>query len=161
MLLTLTSLALAADTPAWTVTVDPLTTALGYVHLQVEHTLSPHWSLYAGPHARLFDGILTPTPEPFRGYGVESGVRYFFKPGAPLGGWVMGRGVVARLNTTEDSDLVKVGGYGSALVGYTHLAWGWLVLSGGAGVNYLDYNIAGYGVSGPFLALHTTIGVGS
>jgi hypothetical protein len=36
----------AAD---WTIQVDPLTTALGLVHVQIEYALSDHWSVYAGP----------------------------------------------------------------------------------------------------------------
>lgn len=158
MWLALTSLALA-QTPEWTVTVDPLTTALGYVHLQVEHTLSPHTSLYLGPHMRLFDGILTEEPEPFRGYGVEAGFRYFFRDQAPQGSWLMARGVLARANTTDGTDVVEPAGYASALVGYTAIFQDRWVLSGGAGFNYLAYEIAGYGVSGPFVALHTNLGV--
>ena len=34
-----------------------------------------------------------------------------------------------------------------------------LVLSGGVGFNYLYYDIGEYGSSGPFVALHTNIGV--
>ncbi|MFT5582865.1 MAG: hypothetical protein ACI9VR_000442 [Cognaticolwellia sp.] len=171
MLLVLTSLALAAEPasgPTWTVTVDPLTTALGYVHLQVEHRLSPHTSLYIGPHMRLFDGILTAEPEPFVGFGAEAGFRYFFKDQAPQGTWVMARGVLARLNTTYSqanplggapSQSVEWGGYGSALVGYTAIFKERWVLSGGAGFNYLAYDIDGMGASGPFVALHTNLGV--
>lgn len=171
MWLALTSLALAVEAPpgpTWTVTVDPLTTALGYVHLQVEHRLSPHTSLYAGPHMRLFDGILTEEPEPFVGFGAEVGFRYFFKDQAPQGSWVMARGVLARLNTTYSENnplggaplqVVEWGGYGSALVGYTAIFKERWVLSGGAGFNYLAYDIDGMGVSGPFVALHTNLGV--
>jgi len=66
--------ALAADDPTWTVTVDPLTFALGYAHVQVERRLGSQWSLYAGPHARLFDGLLTEGREPFLGFGGEAWV---------------------------------------------------------------------------------------
>lgn len=178
MWLALTSFALAAPAvpddptapepgPNWTVTVDPLTTALGYVHLQVERRLSPHTSVYAGPHMRLFDGILTPEPEPFVGFGAEVGFRYFFKDQAPQGSWVMARGVLARLNTTyaDNNPLgapiqsVEWGGYGSALVGYTAIFKERWVLAGGAGFNYLAYDIDGMGTSGPFVALHTNLGV--
>ncbi len=158
----------AASPPAWTVTVDPLTTALGYVHLQVERRLSPHTSLYVGPHIRLFDGILTPEPEPYVGFGAEVGFRYFFKDQAPSGSWVMARGVLARMNTTYTElnplggaplQSVEWGGYGSALVGYTKIFNDRWVLSGGAGFNYLAYDIDGMGASGPFVALHTNLGV--
>lgn len=151
--------AYAADDPQWTITVDPLTFAIGYPHLQIEGTLSDKFSLYAGPHARLFDGILTEEPEPFRGYGIESGLRYFPKAQAPTGMWLMYRQVVARINTTEPPEEVKIGGYSSALVGYTGILADFLVLAGGAGFNYLYYDIQGMGASGPFIALHTNIGV--
>jgi len=148
-----------ADDPRWTLTVDPLTYAVGYPHLQVEGVLSEHLSLYVGPHARLYDGILTEEPEPFRGYGVESGLRYFFRPTAPVGPWLMYRQVAAFLHTTEGPEVSEFGGYSSALVGYTGVLGGWLVLAGGAGFNYLYYDIEGMGASGPFVALHTNIGV--
>ena len=61
LLLLVPPAALATDAPAeWTVTVDPLTTAIGFVHLQVEHTIGPRVSVYAGPSLRLFDGVLPP-----------------------------------------------------------------------------------------------------
>jgi len=148
-----------ADEPSWTITVDPLTFAIGYPHLQVEGVLSERFSLYAGPHARLFNGILTEEPEPFRGYGLESGLRYFFRPQAPVGPWAMYRQVVAYIHTTDGTEVSEIGGYSSALVGYTGIVGDWLVLAGGAGFNYLYYDIEGMGASGPFVALHTNIGV--
>jgi hypothetical protein len=146
--------------PAWTVTVDPLTTALGYVHLQVERRVTRHTSVYAGPHMRLFDGILTEGREPFLGLGGEVGVRAFPWGKAPEGAWVMGRTVLARLHTTDGSRQAELGGYTSGLVGYTGILGRHFVLSGGAGLNWFYYDIAGYGPNpGPFLALHTSLGV--
>lgn len=158
MIALLLSLAAAQD-PTWTVTVDPLTTALGYVHVQVEGRLSSHTSLYAGPHMRLFDGILTEGHEPFIGLGAEAGFRYFPWGEAPSGGWVLGRTVLARLSTTEEPKHAKLGGYTSVLFGYTAVLGGHFVLSGGLGFNYLYYDIDGYGTSGPFPAAHTNLGV--
>lgn len=149
-----------AQTPAWTVVVDPLTFALGFAHVQIERTLSPHVSVYAGPHARLFDSVLGDEREDFLGLGVELGVRWFFSPGAPEGAWVGVRGVGARLTAdTEAGAQSTFGGYGSVLVGYTWLATDWLVLSGGGGAQYLHYTIAGLGPKGFFPALHTVVGV--
>lgn len=149
----------SSEGPAWTVTVDPLTTALGYVHLQVERRLSPHTSLYVGPHMRLFDGVLTEGHEPYVGFGAEAGFRWFPWGSAPEGGWVMARTVLARLSTTDGSQHARPGGYSSALVGGTVILGDHFVLSGGAGVNYLYYSIDGYGPSGPFIALHSNLGV--
>lgn len=158
MLVLLLASALAAA-PSWTVTVDPLTTALGYVHLQIEGVASDRVSVYGGPHMRLFDGVLTEGHEPFLGVGVELGVRYFPWGGAPEGGWLMARTVTARLWTTEPPNRAKFGGYSSVLFGYTGVVGKHLVLSGGAGFNYLYYDIEGYGSKGPFPALHTNLGV--
>ncbi|MBX2798929.1 MAG: hypothetical protein KTR31_14730 [Myxococcales bacterium] len=154
------SLAAAAEPSEvdWTITVDPLTVALGFPHVQVERALSDRTSLYVGPHARLFDGILTEGREPFVGVGGEVGFRYFPWGRAPQGGWVMARQVVAVLSTTDGTDRTELGGYSSVLVGGTGLLGGVFVLSGGAGVQYLYYDIDGYGSSGPFVALHTNLG---
>ena len=149
----------AAEDPQWTVTVDPLTVALGYPHLQVERALGDHVSLYAGPHARLFDGVLTEGHEPFLGFGGEVGVRWFPWGDAPRGAWGMVRQVVAGLHTTEGPPASELGGYSSVLVGYTGLIGDRFVLSGGAGYNQLYYDIRGMGASGPFIALHTNLGV--
>lgn len=149
----------AAESPSWTVTVDPLTTALGYVHLQTERKLSAHTSLYVGPHLRLFDGLLTEGHEPFIGIGAEAGFRVFPWGRSPEGAWAMGRTVLARLSTTEGPKKAKPGGYSSLLVGYTGVIGSHFVLSGGAGVNYLYYDIEQYGSSGVFPALHTNLGV--
>ena len=59
----------------WTVTVDLLTTYLGFVHIQTEYTLSRSISIYAGPHLRLFSAPGSER-EPYRGYGAETGVRF-------------------------------------------------------------------------------------
>lgn len=148
-----------AEPPTWSLRVDPLTVALGLPHLQVDRVLSERWGLYVGPSARLFDGILTEGHEPFRGYGLEAGLRYFLQPSAPEGPWLMGRQVTAWLRTTEGPAAAEPGGYSSALLGYTAVLSGWLVLSGGAGVNYLYYDIGGMGFSGLAPAADTSIGV--
>ena len=60
-LATTSSVASADDelgSPRWTIQIDPLTTALGFVHVQVECALSPDLSLYLGPRLNLFPGIL-------------------------------------------------------------------------------------------------------
>lgn len=145
--------------PRWTVTVDPLTFAIGYAHVQVERRLSPRFSLYAGPHARLYDGVLTEEPEPFLGVGAEAGLRWFPLGEAPRGTWVMARSVLAFLWTTDGTERRTVGGYSSVLVGYTAILGDRFVLSGGAGYNQLYYRIGELGPSGPFLALHTNVGV--
>ena len=142
-----------------TVQVDPLTAALGYWHIQVEHRLGDRFSLYAGPHLRLYDSVFTDEREPYRGIGVEMGARYFFKQNAPQGLWVGARGVVARLKVHPSAGGdVGMGGYGSVLAGYTWIPVDRLGVSGGAGVQYLNYTIAGYGPSGIYPALHTALG---
>ncbi|MEC9399503.1 MAG: DUF3575 domain-containing protein [Myxococcota bacterium] len=142
-----------------TVQVDPLTAALGYWHIQVEHRLGDRVALYAGPHLRLYDSVFTDEREPYRGIGLEMGARYFFKKNAPQGLWVGARGVVARLKVHPSAGgEVGPGGYGSVLAGYTWIPVDRLVLSGGAGVQYLNYTIAGYGPKGIYPALHTALG---
>jgi hypothetical protein len=150
--------AYGGEGPRFTLQVDPLTTALGYVHLQVERAVSPAFSVYAGPHLHLFDSLLAAEDEDFLGLGAEVGARWFFYGEAPRGAWVMGRAVLARVSTEVPAPEVAAGGYASALVGYTAIVGGRLVLSGGAGVQYIDYNIAGRGAEGVFPALHTAIG---
>ena len=145
--------------PRWTVSVDPLTVALGFTHVQVERALAPAWSLYAGPSVHVFDSPLLPEPEPYLGLGVEAGVRWVPWAKAPTGPWVMGRGVGAWIHTTDGSDEAAIGGYGSGLLGYTGIVAGWLVLSGGLGVNILHYRVGSYGVAGVLPAAHTAIGV--
>ncbi len=152
--------ALAID---WTLQVDPLTTALGYVHVQLEYAPSPHWSFYLGPSLKLLPGLLAEDDDvAFIGLGAELGVRYYFEGDAPRGWWALVRGVLAHLATTEGPDLTGVGGYVSALGGYTWIfgdvgpAW---VVSLGLGVQYLDYEIGNAGNVGVLPAAHTTIGV--
>lgn len=145
--------------PRWTVTVDPLTFAIGYPHVQIERRLSDRFSLYIGPHARLYDGVLAEAPEPYLGLGAEAGLRWFLVGGAPEGPWLMARTVLAALWTTDDSERRSLGGYSSVLVGYTGVLGRHFVLSGGAGYNQLYYRVGGYGPSGPFVALHTNLGV--
>ncbi len=148
------------ETPKWTAVIDPLTFALGFAHVQIERTLTPHLSVYLGPHARLFNSLLADEKEDFLGFGLEAGVRYFFSPTAPEGAWIGVRGVAAWLTTDVTGETTTaLGGYGSALVGYTWLPTEWLVLSGGAGGQYLHYTIAGLGPKMFFVALHTAAGV--
>ena len=142
-----------------TVQVDPLTAALGYWRIQIEHRVGDRVAFYAGPHLRLYDSVFTKEREPYRGIGLEMGARYFFKQNAPQGLWVGARGVVARLKVHPSAGgEVGAGGYGSVLAGYTWIPVDRLVLSGGAGVQYLNYTIAGYGPRGIYPALHTALG---
>ena len=140
--------------PMWTIQVDPLTTYLGYVHLQVERALTPHFSLYAGPHLRLFSPPGT-EPEDYKGYGVELGARWFPFGTAPQGFWTLVRGVGARISTDTNATF---GGYVSGLAGYTAIFADTFVLSGGAGIQYLHYRIDGLGPKRVFVALHTSVG---
>lgn len=113
------------------------------MHLQAEARLGAHASVYAGPHLRLFSPPWGPS-EPYRGYGGELGVRVFPWGRAPTGPWAMGRGVLASVHGDGQA---SVGGYASVLVGAT-----WIpraprgrvrpVLSGGAGVQWIDYRVA-------------------
>ncbi len=150
--------------PQWTVTVDPLTVALGFAHVQVERALHPRASLYVGPSLHLYDGILPALEGSFKGYGVEAGLRGFFVGDAPRGGWVMVRGVVASVSGDPAGAPHErsVGAYTSALVGYTGILGPGLVLSGGAGVSYFDYGTSAanreWGIHGFLPALHTNIG---
>lgn len=143
------------DSPRWTLQIDPLTTYLGYVHLQVEYAVTDHVSVYAGPHARLFSppGL---DREDYIGLGAEVGVRAFPWGSAPQGAWVQARAVAARLMEGDDS---AFGGYISGLVGYTWVLGDAFVLSGGAGAQYIHYTINGLGPQGVFPALHTALGV--
>ena len=158
MLALLAASAFAAS-PTWTITVDPLTTALGYAHVQVERRLTDHASLYLGPSLRLFNGVLSDINGPYIGLGLEAGGRWFPWGKAPRGGWLMLRGVGAWLHTTDGTDLSAPGGYTSALVGGTVLLGEHLVLSGGAGLSYFAYTVGGYGPAGLIPALHTNLGV--
>lgn len=143
---------------AWTVTVDPLTWAIGFAHVQVETRVGSHFSVYTGPSVRAFDGILAGTNGPYVGVGAEVGVRGFFWGEAPRGGWGMVRGVLASVSTGSPPAASALGGYTSALVGYTGVLGPGLVLSGGLGVSYFDYGVADYGVHGVAPAAHTAVG---
>ena len=146
----------ADDEPLpWTVQVDPLTTYLGFVHLQVERRIAPPVSLYVGPHARLFSPP-TADAEDFLGIGLELGARWFPWGEAPTGPWLLARGVGAEVFTDDESTF---GGYVSGLIGYTAVVWRRLVLSGGAGVQYIHYRVAELGPKGIFPALHTAVGI--
>ncbi len=152
----LVAMAQAQSAPTTTVQVDPLTFALGYAHVQVEGTLSDSVTLYAGPHLRLFSAPGTPA-EPYVGFGGEVGIRYYFQHQAPDGWWVLGRGVLAHVWATDSLE-TSPGGYASALGGYTGILGNGLVLSGGAGVQRIQYGVGDYGVRGWFPALHTAVG---
>lgn len=142
----------------YTIQLDPLTAALGFLHLQIEHAPSPHFSYYVGPHMRLYDSLLTREHEPYKGLGVEVGVRYFFRDQAPEGLWLGTRGVLAA-QWTPLQEATEPAGYVSALGGYTWISDDHgFVLSGGLGVQYIDYQIAGLGPKGIYPALHTAFG---
>ncbi len=148
--------------PQWTVQVDPLTTALGFVHVQVERALAPQWSVYVGPHLRLFDSPLLSEQEgvseeakDFKGYGLEAGLRWFFEPTAPQGWWLQVRGVGAYLVGPNETG---AGGYASALGGHTWILGDVFVLAAGLGGQYLHYQVEGAGPKGVLPAAHTTFG---
>jgi hypothetical protein len=154
-----------AQQPDWTVSVDPLTFAVGFAHVQVERTLGDSFSVYAGPHLRLFNGVLSQPDDDYLGMGAEVGVRYFlggpfFGGPAPAGAWVMTRAVGAHITAEVDGvALTEVGGYASALGGYTWILARRWVLSAGAGIQYIDYEIGGMGTTGFAPAFHTAAGV--
>lgn len=141
--------------PSWTLQIDPLTTYLGFVHLQVERALSDAFSIYAGPHLRLFTPP-TSDPQDYTGLGVEIGGRWFFLGGAPSGPWAMSRVVIAR---ATDGERAEAAGYVSGLIGYTAIFGDVFVLSGGAGVQYIHYGVDEVGTFGVYPALHTALGV--
>ena len=164
MIATLLNIALLAPAPVTeaptrplrTLQVDPLTTALGYVHVQIEHVLGDHFSVYLGPHLRLFSAPFAEEKEDFTGFGAEVGLRYYFSGTAPEGWWGLVRGVTAQASTDDETAFA---GYGSLLGGYTAIFDDVFVLSGGAGVQYIEYQVAGLGPKGIFPALHTALGV--
>ncbi|MFO0745494.1 MAG: DUF3575 domain-containing protein [Myxococcota bacterium] len=149
-----------ADRPGFTLQVDPLTTALGFVHLQLEVVVAPHWSFYVGPSLKLFPGLLAEEGDvAYTGLGAEVGVRYYFAGRAPYGAWALVRGVGARLATDDPPEAHAFGGYVSALGGYTWIFGERWVVSLGLGIQYLDYTVAGSGPKGVLPAAHTAIGV--
>jgi|GEM_PF-1154948 len=144
--------------PRWTIQVDPLTTALGFVHVQVERALGDSVSLYLGPSVRLFDP-LSKEKGRYTGVGAEAGLRVFPWGGAPQGAWAEVRGVVARLHTSVGEGATVLGGYGSVLGGYTWVLGGRWVLAAGLGAQYIHYRVAGLGSVGFLPAAHSTVGV--
>jgi len=154
------------STPAWTVTVDPLTTALGFVHVQIERAIGRHFSIYLGPSLRLFNGIISEDHEDFIGLGVEGCVRYYFLGTAPFKWWAGIRGVAAHLSSSVGGkETSAFGFYVSALAGYSWLVTSWLTLSAGLGIQYLSYQLP-HPISGKMMgpggilpAAHTNIGV--
>ena len=155
--LLLSGAALAA--PAWTVQVDPLTAALGFAHVQVERAVGDHVSVYAGPHLRLYDGLLADVNGPYQGFGLEAGVRAFPWGAAPTGPWILARGVAAWIRATDGSGRANPGGYGSLLAGYTGILGERLVLSGGLGAQRFAYTVGPYGPTGWGPAAHSAVGV--
>jgi hypothetical protein len=147
-----------AERPRWTIQVDPLTMALGFMHVQVERALGEHVSVYLGPSVRLFDP-LEEKPGSYWGAGAEAGLRVFPWGGAPRGGWVQVRGVLARLRTEDNGGDTAVGGYASVLGGHTWILSGRWVLAAGLGAQYLHYRVGGLGPVRVFPAAHTTLGV--
>ncbi|MFT7519524.1 MAG: hypothetical protein ACI9MC_001666 [Kiritimatiellia bacterium] len=137
------------------VVVDPLTTALGIVHVQFEGRIAPHATLYVGPSAHLFT---LGDPEPYVGLGVEFGARFFLRPTAPTGWWFALRQVVAHLQTTDGTKVRSFGGYSSVLVGGT-VIYKRLVLSGGLGAQRFYYGVGDYGIRGTSPAAHSAIGL--
>ena len=144
---------------AWTLTVDPLTAALGFAHLQLERRLSPRLSLYGSPSLRLYDGLLDDVNGPYRGAGLELGLRGFWRPTAPEGLWLMLRGVGAWTWTVDPAPpAAEPGGYASLLVGGTWVGERGLTLSGGLGASVFGYEVGGYGPQGPAVAAHSAAG---
>jgi hypothetical protein len=54
--------------------------------------------------------------------------------------------------------MANIGGYTSALVGYTWIADFGLVLAGGLGVSWFDYGVGEHGIHGVLPAAHSNIG---
>ncbi len=146
------------DELRWTVQVDPLTTALGFVHVQLERTLSARMSLYVGPHLRLFNGLISEPDDDYRGVGAEVGVRYFLTGVAPEGLWLGVRAVAAHISSPRVEE-AEIGGYASALGGYTWIFAQRWVLAAGLGVQYIRYQVGGQGPRGILPAAHTALGV--
>ncbi|MBT8494774.1 MAG: hypothetical protein KJO07_17085 [Deltaproteobacteria bacterium] len=141
--------------PQWTVQVDPLTVALGFVHVQLERALSEKISVYAGPSIRLWDLLGEDDDPSYYGIGLEAGVRFYVRGRAPVGTWLMVRGVGAYI--ADDNDNTDLGGYASVLVGH-HFTFGRWLLGAGIGVQYLHYTVDGTGTEGVLPAAHTTVG---
>ncbi len=146
------------ESPAWTVQVDYLTTALGFVHVLLERRIGKSMSVYGGPHARVFRGIVSEDDEHNTGYGVEFGARYFFldRTVAPEGLWAQARVVAARVSLDGESTL---GGYISAIGGYSLIVRDRWVIAGGVGIQYIHYSVGGVGPEGVIPAAHTAVGV--
>jgi hypothetical protein len=143
------------QSPRWTIQIDPLTLALGFVHVQVERALSDRVSIYAGPSVRLWDLLAEDDDPSYYGLGIEAGVRIYVRGKAPVGTWVMARGVGAYI--VDEDDNSDFGGYGSLLVGH-HFVFGRWLLGAGIGVNFMHYTVDGTGSEGILPAAHTTIG---
>jgi hypothetical protein len=148
-----------AAPPRWTVQVDPLTFALGFAHVQLEYAFTDHLSVYVGPSLHLFNGLIAEPGDDYLGLGGELGVRYFFSPTAPRGWWVQARGVLAHLSSdVSGQEETALGGYVSALGGYTWIFDDRWVVAAGLGIQYIHYRISGQGPEGILPAAHTTIG---
>lgn len=157
--LTLLASPASAEPPNWTIQVDPLTTVLGFAHLQVERAFGDRVSVYLGPSLRLYSPPFG-EPEDYIGLGAEAGVRWYFLGGAPEGWWALARGVGAQVSTDAGVEReAAFGGYGSLLGGYTWILGEWFVLSAGAGAQYFSYTVGDLGLKGFAPALHTALGV--
>jgi len=152
-------MSLPAAAFAWTVTVDPLTAALGFAHVQVERRLAPRASLYAGPSLRVGDGLLADINGPYRAAGLELGLRAFARPTAPAGPWLLLRGVGGLGWTVRPAppDRAPVG-YTSLLAGGTWIGDRGLTLSGGLGLSAFAYTVGGFGPAGLAPAAHSAVG---
>jgi hypothetical protein len=96
---------------------------------------------------------------PYRGAGLELGLRGFWRPTAPEGLWLMLRGVGAWTWTVDPAPAAaEPGGYASLLVGGTWVGERGLTLSGGLGASVFGYEVGGYGPQGPAVAAHSAAG---
>ncbi len=153
-LLLFVSRAAEASPPNWTLQIDPLTTALGLAHLHVEYAFAEHHSLYLSPSIRLLNSPFN--DDDYDALGVEAGYRYFLHGRAPIGFWMQTRGLLSRLSTETETTL---GGYLSALGGYTWQIRRHYILSLGIGVQYVDLSVANQGTKGLLPAAHTAFGI--
>lgn len=142
--------------------VDPAATAMGFPSVHVEFAPSWSWSFYLGSHVRAFDGVLDSESTPYRSTGVEVGVRYFPSARAPLGSWFSARAAGAHLLAPDTTDStqsdISRGGYISVLGGYSFGPLRRLILSGGLGVQYVNYEIQDFGFRGIYPAVQMGIG---
>lgn len=125
------------------------------MHVQIERRLADTWSIYLGPHLRLFDGIARDGGESIRGLGLEAGLCWFPFGGAPRGWWGQVRAGAAVAEAAGDR---APAGYASALAGHTWILGNRWVLAAGLGIQYIDYSVGESGTQGVLPAAHTTLG---